>query len=261
MTLKGKCALVTGSVAGLGYAIAESLAGAGANIVINALADPGTGETAATELAKTHNVAAVFDGADLRDVNAIERMIASAHKRFGGIDILVNNAVVRHFKRVEDFTTEEWDTSIAVNLSAAFHCARLVIPSMRAQSWGRIVNVASIYGSRAAEKRIDYVTTKTALIGMARAIGIETAQTGITCNAICPGTVRSPAIMQRIMADAAERGVSLEQAENDYIAIRHPTGRFVDMKGVGAMVVFLCSPAGADITGTMLPIDGGWHVS
>jgi 3-hydroxybutyrate dehydrogenase len=261
MMLKGKCALVTGAVAGLGYAIAESLAEAGANVVLNALSDPGTGETAASKLTKTHNVTAVFDGADLRDVHAIERMIASAQQRFGGVDILVNNAVVRHFKRAEDFTAAEWDTSIAVNLSAAFHCARLTIPSMRARRWGRIINIASIYGSRAAENRIDYVTTKTALIGMARAIGIETAQTGITCNAVCPGTVKSPAIVQRIAALAAEQKIPLEQAEHDYITVRHPTGRFVDLKSVGAMVLFLCSPAGADITGTALPIDGGWHVS
>ena len=257
--LSGRCALVTGSVAGLGYAIAESLAKAGAHIVLNGLCDPSEGQAAAERLSSATGVEVQFDGADLRKVSEIERMMTEAADRFGKVDIVVNNAVVRHFSPIEAFSTEHWETALAVNVSAAFHCIRLAVPAMRAQGWGRIINVSSIYGSRGAENRIDYVTTKTALLGMTRAVAVELAQTGITCNAICPGTVPSPAILDRIAAIAAERGVPIETAEREYITARHPTGRFVSMENVGALVTFLCSPAGADITGATLPIDGGWQ--
>jgi len=257
--LGGRCALITGSVAGLGYAIAESLAKAGARIVLNGLCDPAEGHASAERLSSTTGSDALFIGADLRRVPDIERMMAEAANRFGQIDIVVNNAVVRHFSSIEVFSTEHWETALAVNLSAAFHCIRLAVPSMRSQGWGRIINVSSIYGSRGAENRIDYVTTKTALLGMTRAVAIELARTGITCNAICPGTVPSPAILDRIAGIAATQGVPIETAEKEYIEPRHPTGRFVAMENVGALVAFLCSSAGADITGATLPIDGGWQ--
>jgi len=256
--LKDRCALVTGSVAGLGYAIAESLAKAGAKVVLNGLCTPAQGHAAAKRLTASAGVEAVFDGADLRNVSDIERMMRNAAERFGGVDIVVNNAVVRHFSPIESFTVEQWNTSLAVNLSAAFHCVRLALPAMRDKGWGRIINMSSIYGSRGAENRIDYVTTKTALIGMTRAIAIETARTGITCNAVCPGTVPTPAIVDRIASIAAKAGISQAQAERDYLAPRHPTERFVALESVGALVTFLCSPAGQDITGATLPIDGGW---
>ena len=259
--LSKKCALVTGSVAGLGYAIANSLAKAGAQIVLNDLCSPTEGQAAAERLAASTGKAVMFCGADLRRVPEIERMMHQASERFGKVDIVVNNAVVRHFSRIEEFSAEAWDTALAVNLSAAFHCIRLAVPAMRAQGWGRIINIASIYSSRGAENRVDYVTTKTALVGMTRAVAIELARTGITCNAVCPGTVPSPAILDRIAGIAAAQGISFEDAERDYIAPRHPTGRFVKMDSVGALVAFLCSPAGDDITGAMLPVDGGWHAS
>jgi 3-hydroxybutyrate dehydrogenase len=257
--LAGRCALITGSVAGLGYAIAKSLAEAGAHVVLNALCAPAAGEDAAARLARAAGVDVTFDGADLRDVAAIENMFAAAATRFGAVDIVVNNAVVRHFKPIQYFSTEEWDASMAVNLSAAFHCVRCALPAMLEQGWGRIINMSSIYSVRGAENRVDYVTTKTALLGLTRAIAIETAKTGITCNAICPGTVPSPAILDRIQAIAATRGVSVEQAERDYLATRNPTERFVSMESVGALVAFLCGPASADITGANLPVDGGWQ--
>jgi 3-hydroxybutyrate dehydrogenase len=256
--LRNKCALVTGSVAGLGYAIAESLARSGANVVLNALCDAADGRAAAAKLAKSAGVEVAFDGADLRDVADIERMMRDAAARFGGVDIVVNNAVVRHFAPIDKMTTEQWNTSLAVNLSAGFHCVRLALPAMREKNWGRIVNMSSIYGSRGAENRIDYVTTKTALIGMTRAIAVETARTGITCNAVCPGVVPSPAIVDRIAGIAAAQGISHAQAERDYLSPRNPTKRFVALESVGALVTFLCSPAGQDITGAVLPVDGGW---
>lgn len=257
--LAGRHALVTGSVAGLGYAMARGLALQGAAITLNGLAADGVGEAAATALAAEAGVPVAFDGADLAEVAGIEAMMAAAAQRFGPVDILVNNAVIRHFQPIESFTAAQWDASLAVNLSAAFHAVRLVLPGMKAKGWGRIVNLSSIYGARGAENRIDYVTTKTALLGMTRAIAIETARTGITCNALCPGTVPSPAILDRIAGIAREQGVSEDQAAQDYIAPRHPTQRFVALDSVAAMLVFLCSPAGQDITGTTLPIDGGWQ--
>lgn len=257
--LENRCALVTGSVAGLGYAIAESLGKAGANVVINGLCDSATGRQAAKRLSAASGHDAVFDPADLTDVTAIERMFRDASARFGSVDIVVNNAVVRHFSAIENFSTQQWDNSLAVNVSAAFHCVRLALPGMKQRGWGRIINLSSIFGARGAENRIDYVTTKTALLGMTRAIAIETALTGITCNAIAPGVVPSPAILDRISSAAKAEGVTVAEAELRYLTSRHPTERFVALESVGALAAFLCSPAGQDITGATLPIDGGWQ--
>jgi 3-hydroxybutyrate dehydrogenase len=256
--LKGKTALVTGSVAGLGFAIARGLAQQGAAIVLNGLASEAEGEAAAAALGAETGADIVFDGTDLSEVAGIEAMAARAIGRFGGVDIVVNNAVIRHFQPIEAFDAAQWNASLAVNLSAAFHLVRLALPGMKARGWGRIVNLSSIYGSRGAENRIDYVTTKTALIGMTRAIAVETARTGVTCNAVAPGTVPSPAILSRIEAIAQADGVSQEEAERDYLRPRHPTERFVALESVAALIMFLCSPAGADVTGATLPIDGGW---
>jgi 3-hydroxybutyrate dehydrogenase len=173
----------------------------------------------------------------------------------------VNNAVVRHFAPVEHFPPERWDEALAVNLSAPFHLVRLALPAMKQRGWGRIINMASIYSTRAAENRIDYVTTKTGIVGLTRAVALETATTGITCNALCPGTLPTPAIQAKIAAAAVAEGHSVEQATSDYLATRQPSRRFVATDGVGAMVVFLSSEAAQDITGTTIPIDGGWAVA
>ncbi|MDF0749577.1 3-hydroxybutyrate dehydrogenase [Marinobacter sp. 71-i] len=258
MTLKGKCALVTGSNSGLGYAVADSLAAAGANIVLHGLCLDEEGERTAHQLAETHGLDAIYVRADLRHVSEIEKMVATIKDRFGSIDILVNNAVMRHFSPIEEFTAEDWNDSIAVNLSAAFHLSRLSIPGMKAGNWGRIIHMASIYSERGAENRVDYVTTKTGLLGMTRAMAVELAQTAITCNAVCPGTVATPAINERIREIARDKGVAVAESEQEYLATRNPTGRFVAAEGVGALIAFLCSPQAADITGASLPIDGGW---
>lgn len=256
--MQDRCALVTGSVAGLGYAMAEGLAKAGANVVLNGLCKAGEGEAAARRLAEAHGVQAAFDPADLRDAGEIERMIRDAEARFGGVDILVNSAVVRHFAPIEAFDPAGWDRSIAVNLTAAFHAIRFALPGMKRKGWGRIVNLSSYYGWRGAENRIDYVTTKTALIGMTRAVAIECAKTGVTCNAICPGTVLTPAIEDRIAGIARDSGRTADEIAAEYAAARNPMGRFVAMESIGALLAFLCGPAGDDITGTVLPVDGGW---
>jgi len=258
MRLENKCALVTGSIRGLGYAIAGQLAKAGCNVVIHGLEATTLAAQAADSLRREYGVSVLLSSADLSRADEIESLMRTAQQEFGNVDIVVNNAVVRHVSPVEDLPTLHWDQSIAVNLSAAFHTSRLAIPGMRARGWGRIVNMSSVYGSSAAVNRIGYVTTKTGLIGMTRAIALETATSGITCNAVCPGTVPTPAILERIADLARTAGISNEQATLDYLAERQPTGRFVAMENVAALILFLCSDAGADITGSVLPIDGGW---
>jgi 3-hydroxybutyrate dehydrogenase len=219
--LKGKCALVTGSTGGLGFAIADKLAANGANVILNGLCPEAEGLAAADRIRAAHNVEAIFDQADLQSVAAIEAMIHNAEQNMGGVDILLNNAVVRNVGPLEDLQPDNWDQAVAVNLSAAFHCVRLTLPSMKAKRWGRIINMASVYSSRGAENRIDYVTTKTALLGMTRAIAIEAAPHGVTCNALSPGSVPSPAILGKLKALAADSGRALEDVTRDYVSERH----------------------------------------
>ena len=202
-----------------------------------------------------------LEAADLSQRAAIEAMMADLLGRLSAIDILVNNAVVRHFSPVEHFSPERWEEALAVNLSAPFHLIRLVLPGMKQLQWGRIINMASIYSTRAVENRIDYVTTKTAILGMTCAVALETATTGITCNALCPGTLPTPAIEARIAAAAERADLSIDDATRNYLASRQPSRRFVAMENVGATAAFLCSPAAQDITGATIPIDGGWSAA
>jgi 3-hydroxybutyrate dehydrogenase len=253
MTLKDKWALVTGATAGLGFAVAESLAGAGANIVLHDLAEP---VASRDRLRAQYGVEVISIAADLSQRAAIEAMMTDLLRLLGGVDILV-----RHFSPVENFPPEKWDEALAVNLSAPFHLIRLALPGMKTRNWGRIINMASIYSTRAVADRIDYVTTKTAIVGVTRAVAMETARTGITCNALCPGTLPTPAIQGKIADIAAGEGRSVDDTTSDYLASRQPTRRFIAMEAVGAMAAFLCSPAGQDITGAMLPIDGGWSIA
>ena len=258
LDLRGRSALITGSTAGLGFAIADTLAQAGAHVVVHGLDSDEATRQACRDMAARHGVQVLLQHADLRDVDQIESMVHDARATLGSMDIIVNNAVIRHFSPADTLTRADWDEGLAVNLSAAFHLARLTIPGMRERGWGRIINMSSVYGVGATANRVGYITTKTALLGMTRALAIETSTTGITCNAVSPGTVPTPAITSRIAAIAHEQGVSVEQAEREYLATRQPTGRFVAMENVAALIAFLCSEAGRDITGAALPIDGGW---
>jgi 3-hydroxybutyrate dehydrogenase len=258
LMLKGKWALVTGATAGLGFAVAESLAKAGASLVLHDLIEP---QSAKDTLQSRFGVDALSVAADLSQRPAIENMVEALFERIGGIDILINNAVVRHFAPVDQFAPERWEEALAVNLSAPFHLIRLVLPAMKQRGWGRIVNMASIYSTRAVENRIDYVTTKTAILGITRAVALETATTGVTCNALCPGTLPTPAIEAKIAAAAERANLSIDDATRDYLASRQPTRRFVAMENVGATTAFLCSPAAQDITGATIPIDGGWSAA
>jgi 3-hydroxybutyrate dehydrogenase len=261
MSLAGKSALVTGSTGGLGRKIAESLAAQGCNVVLNGLLPESDMAPAIEELTAQHRVRALYDSADLRRPEAIAAMIARADAAFGSVDIVVNNAVVRHFAPVEDFPIERWEEALAVNLSAAFHTVRLTLPRMRDRGYGRIVNLASPYSFIGIANRIDYVTTKTAILGMTRAIALETAGTDITCNAVAPGVLPTPAIEGKIAALAGAHGVSVEAATKEYLAARQPGGRFVSLDGVAALVAFLCGAAARDINGAAIPIDCAWTAS
>src|SRR6202035_1477705 len=216
---------------------------------------------ALADLKKTHGIEARYDRADLRKPDEIASMMQRAFAAFGAVDILVNNAVVRHFAPVESFPVERWDEALAVNISAAFHTIRLALPSMRERGWGRIINVASPYSFIAIANRIDYVTTKTALLGLTRAVALETSGVDITCNAVAPATLPTPAIEARIRGIAPAQGVSVEAATQDYLAERQPGGRFVSMQAVAALMGFLCGPNSRDITGATIPLDCGWIVS
>ena len=218
--LKGKCALITGSTQGLGYAMAERLAAEGCNIVLNGFGDPDDIERKRQHLADAHGVRAVHHAADLAQPAQIADLVETTQQTFGAVDILINNAVVRHFSPIEDFKVEDWDRALAVNLSSAFHTVRLTLPGMRQRDFGRIVNIASIFGLRGTVNRVDYVTTKTALIGFTRAIALETASQNITCNAICPGSSPTPAIEQRLAEFMAKEGLPRDQAERAFMASR-----------------------------------------
>jgi len=256
--LQGKCALITGSIAGLGYAIAEALAATGCNIMLNGIDTAEQAAQARENLSRKFGVEVAYEGADVGDLAQIERLIANAGRRFGAIDIVVNNAVVRHFSRIENLTPEQWNASLAVNLSAPFHIIRLALPAMRRRGWGRIFNLSSYYGFRGTRERVGYITTKTALLGLTRAVALENADLDITCNAICPGTLATPGVMGRIRGKAETEGLSEVQAIKRYLSGRQPDDRFVAVENVAAMIVFLCGPAGRDITGAALPVDGGW---
>jgi 3-hydroxybutyrate dehydrogenase len=257
MTLAGKSALITGSTGGIGFATAKALAAQGCAITLNGFAPP---EVIAARLAELRDlgVRARYHGADLRQPNQIAELVETTRQDHAGLDILVNNAVVRAFGAVENFVPEQWDEALAVNLSAPFHAIRLALPGMKARGWGRIVNMASIYGVFATVDRIDYVTTKTGLIGLTRAVALEVARTGVTCNAICPGTVLTPAIDWRLRQEMQRDGTDFEHAEESFLSTRQPSRKFVADENVAGLIAFLCGPHGEDINGSALPIDGAW---
>ncbi|NMJ43355.1 SDR family oxidoreductase [Roseomonas sp. JC162] len=258
-TLAGRRALVTGSTGGIGLAIAGQLAARGCAVLIHGLAPPAEGDAIARDLADRHGAAVTYRHADLSSLAEVEALMAATDD---GPDILINNAVTRHLLPIEAFTPAAWEADLAVNLSAPFHAIRLALPGMRARRWGRIVNMSSVYGLFGTAGRAGYVTTKTALIGLTRAVAMETLQDGITCNAICPGSTPTPAIEARIAAGMAARGLTDRAAATaEFLAEKQPTRRFVSPEAVGGMVAFLCSPAGDDITGAALPIDGAWSAS
>lgn len=249
-TLAGRSALVTGSTAGLGLAIAQALAAEGAAVTLHGLLPEAEGAA----------IAAGLPGARYRQADLTDPAVIAALVEAAAPEILVNNAVTRHFGAIEAMDPAGWDRDLAVNLSSAFHTIRLALPGMKARGFGRIVNISSIYGLVGAVDRVGYVATKHALIGLTRAVALETArERGITCNALCPGSVPTEAIEARLAAGMVARGeTDRDAAVAAFLAGKQPTGRFVSAERIAAMAAFLCGPAGEDITGAAIPLDGGW---
>jgi 3-hydroxybutyrate dehydrogenase len=258
--LKDKCALITGSVGGLGLAAAKRFAAAGCNIVLSGFTAPEDIARAQAEIENAHGIRTIYSPADLRFPDQIEQMFRDADAAFGGVDILVNNAVVRCSAPVEEFPVAAWDEGIAVNLSAAFHTIRLALPGMRRRGWGRIINVSSIYGLIGAANRINYVTSKTALIGMTRAVALEVLGENITCNAVCPGSVLTPVHEAAIRKIMSNEGLSRSEAEKRFHEGKQPSGRFIAAEDVADLLVFLCGAGSRDINGAALPIEGAWSI-
>ena len=252
--LKGKTALVTGSTSGIGLGIAKALAAQGANIVLNGFGDV---EGPKAEIA-AFGVKVSYHGADMSKPGEIADMMAFAAAQFGQVDILVNNAGIQHVAKVEDFPVEKWDAIIAINLTSAFHTTRLAVPAMKAANWGRIINVASAHGLVASAQKSAYVTSKHGIVGFTKSIALETAQTGVTSNAICPGWVLTPLVQKQIDDRAAREGITVDKAKHDLLSEKEPSLQFTTPEELGALAVFFCSPAGNNVRGVAWNMDGGW---
>ncbi len=256
--LSAKTALVTGSTSGIGLGIAQSLAAQGANIILNGFGDAQEIAALQEKLAKEYGVQVAYHGADLSQAAQINDLMAFATSKFGTLDVLVNNAGIQHVASVEDFPPEKWDAVIAINLSSAFHTTRLALPGMRARNWGRIINLASVHGLVASVQKSAYVAAKHGLLGLTKVTALETAQTGVTCNAICPGWVLTPLVQKQVDARAARDGSSIEVAKRALLAEKQPSGEFVTPEQLGALAVFLCSDAASQVRGAAWNMDGGW---
>jgi 3-hydroxybutyrate dehydrogenase len=256
--LAGKVSLVTGSTSGIGLGIARALAAAGSSVVLN-------GFGIASEIAKTrHQLTADFgvtvgySAADMTRPEAIAEMIAATLAEHGRLDVLVNNAGIQHVAPLEQFPIEKWDAILSINLSSAFHTTRLALPAMRQNRFGRIINIASAHGLVASPFKAAYVAAKHGIVGLTKVAALETAEEGITCNAICPGYVYTPLVEAQIDGQARAHGISREAVIHDVLLAQQPNKRFATVEELGALTVFLASDAAASITGIALPVDGGW---
>jgi 3-hydroxybutyrate dehydrogenase len=258
MNLSNKVALVTGSTSGIGLGIARALAAAGTHIVLNGFGDKAQIDELVAEFRSKYKVKVDYSGADMSRPAEIAAMVAQTEREFGGVDILVNNAGIQHVAPVEDFPVEKWDAVIAINLSAAFHAIRAALPHMKARNWGRIINVASTHGLVASLQKSAYVAAKHGIVGLTKVVALETATTGITCNAICPGWVLTPLVQKQIDAIAAREKLAPDAAKMKLLGDKQPSLEFATAQQIGAAVLFLCSDAAAQMRGIALPIDGGW---
>jgi 3-hydroxybutyrate dehydrogenase len=255
--LEGKVAIVTGSTSGIGLGIATAFAMNGAHVVIN-----GFGEAAAIEetrrMLAAHDTEAVYSPADMSKPEEVIGMVDLARERLGAVDILVNNAGIQHVSPIEDFSPAKWDAILAINLSSAFHATRAVFADMKSRGWGRIINVASVHGLIASPFKAAYVAAKHGVIGLTKVTALEGAEHGVTCNAICPGYVWTPLVEKQIEDQARAHKISREQVISDVLLKQQPTKKFATVDEMAALAVFLCGTAAASITGSALPVDGGW---
>jgi 3-hydroxybutyrate dehydrogenase len=258
MMLKNKTAIVTGSTSGIGLGIARALGGAGANLMLNGFGDLKEIERLRAALAAEFKVKVAYSGADISKPAQIQDMVRMATKELGPVDILVNNAGIQHTAPVDEFPDDRWDAVIAINLSSNFHAIKAVLPQMKSRNWGRIVNIASVHGLVASTNKAAYVAAKHGVIGLTKAVALETATTGITCNAICPGWVLTPLVQKQIDDRAKAENIPDDQAKEELLAEKQPSGEFATPEQMGALCVFLCSEAAAQIRGVALPVDGGW---
>jgi 3-hydroxybutyrate dehydrogenase len=256
--LKGKAAIVTGSTSGIGLGIARALAGAGCDVMLNGFGEAAAIETVRAQIANDFGVKAGFNPADMAKPAEIERMVEAATGELGRVDILVNNAGIQYTAPVESFPVERWDAVIAINLSSNFHAIRAALPHMRKRNWGRIINIASTHGLVASMEKSAYVAAKHGVLGLTKTVALETATTGITCNAICPGWVLTPLVQKQIDDRAAREGIEVNQAKYELLAEKQPSLEFVTPEQLGAFAVFLCSDAAEQIRGQALAMDGGW---
>jgi 3-hydroxybutyrate dehydrogenase len=258
MSITGKCAVITGSNSGIGLGVAEELAKLGANVVLNSFTDRPEDHALADKIAEEHKVQALYVKADMASGEACRELISRAKTALGSIDILVNNAGIQHVAGVDEFPPERWDQIIAINLSSAFHTTAAALPLMRAQGWGRIVNIASAHGLTASPYKSAYVAAKHGVVGLSKVVALETAQEPITCNAICPGYVLTPLVEAQIPDTMKKYGMDRETVIREVLLERQPSKQFATVAQLGGCVAFLCSPAADQITGTTLSVDGGW---
>ena len=256
--LPGQCAIVTGSTSGIGLGIARSLAASGAHLMLNGFGDAAQIESLRAGLAREFGVKVSYSGADMSKPDQIRQMVRAAREELGSVDILVNNAGIQHTAPIESFPPERWDAVLAINLSSVFHAVQAALPAMKATNWGRIVNIASTHGLVASVEKSAYVAAKHGVIGLTKAIALETATTGVTCNAICPGWVLTPLVQQQIDVRAKREGLSNDQAKAALLAEKQPSGEFATPEQIGGVCVFLCSDAAAQIRGAAVPVDGAW---
>ncbi len=256
--LKGKAAIVTGSTSGIGLGIARALAEQGASILVNGFGDKAQIDKLVADLKGQYKVNVAYSGADMSKPEQVTEMVAAGAKQLGSVDILVNNAGIQHTALVEEFPPEKWEAVLAINLSSAFYGMREALPHMKRKNWGRIINIASAHGLVASATKSAYVAAKHGLVGLTKVVALETARTGITCNAICPGWVLTPLVQKQIDDWAARDKISNEEAKMKLLGEKQPSLEFATPAQIGGLAVFLCSPAADQIRGTTLSIDGGW---
>ena len=251
-------ALVTGSTSGIGLGIAKSLAEAGYRLIINGIGEPEVIDQALADVDTAGPESPFFIGTDLTQPQAIDMALSELIESDGPISVLVNNAGMQFTAPVDEFPVDKWDQIIALNLSAAFHTTRLCLPAMKAQNFGRIINIASVHGLVASVNKPAYVAAKHGLVGLTKATALETAEINVTCNAICPGWTHTPLIQTQIERRAEELNTTIEEGGRALLAEKQPSKEFVTTDQLGALTRFLCTDAASQITGASLPVDGGW---